>query len=367
MRRSFWQSRIPATLLCLCLLWHSFPSLVSATELSTSSVNSRRTSLRIGSFNIQVFGESKVNKTFVRDTILSVISRYDIIFIQEIRDDKNKAIYDLLDQLNLGSGRNYKALVSSRLGTGEMKEQYAYFYDSAVVKVEDSYVFPDVKDDFSREPFVARFKGQGRAFTLAGIHIAPLKVREELRALGTVKAHIDSRFGDNNTFFMGDFNADCIYYKPIEGFDFFDEAPRLMIHDEEDTTVSPSSCAYDRVLGFGPIQNYTSEAQPFNFMQMFDYDLANAKLVSDHFPVEFSIEGTGEMDEIVPIPNKPVPVDEDNAAVIVDGPHLQKPVELPSITPDENACGLEPYKTPANYCYGSFDGKKKRVSSDCCL
>jgi deoxyribonuclease-1-like protein len=364
-RRLFWQSRIPATLLCLCLLWHSFPSFVSAAELSETSANARRTSLKVGSFNIQVFGESKVKKTFVRDTILSIISRYDIIFIQEIRDDKNKAIYDLLDQLNLESGRNFKAIVSARLGTGEMKEQYAYFYDSNVVKVEDSYVFPDVNDDFSREPFVARFKGQGRVFTLAGIHIAPLKVREELRALGSVKTHIDQRFGDNNTFIMGDFNADCIYYKPIEGFDFFDESPRLMISNEEDTTVSPSSCAYDRVLGFGPIQSHTTEAQPFNFMQNFAYDLANAKFVSDHFPVEFSIEGTGEMDEIIPIPNKPVLIDEEIPTAEIQ--NIQMPVNIPEEAAADNACGIEPYKTPAGYCYGSFDGKNKRVSSHCCF
>jgi hypothetical protein len=154
-----------------------------------------------------VFGESKVNKSFVKDTILSIISRYDIIFIQEIRDDKNKAIYELLDQLNLGSGKNYRAVVSTRLGTGEMKEQYAYFYDAAVVDVEDSYVYADPHDEFSREPFVARFKGQGRNFTLAGIHVAPLKVREELRALAAVKTDIDQRFGDNNTFIMGDFTT----------------------------------------------------------------------------------------------------------------------------------------------------------------
>jgi hypothetical protein len=140
-----------------------------------------------------------------------------------------------------------------------------------------------------------------------------------------------------------------------------------MISDDEDTTVSPSSCAYDRVLGFGAIQKHTSDAQPFNFMQLFDYDLANAKLVSDHFPVEFSIEGTGEMDEIVAIPSKPIPVVEGETPPATVETPVQKPVVMPSDETKPNACGLEPYKTPAGYCYGSFDGKKKRVSSQCCL
>lgn len=355
MRPSFWQSRIPATLLCLCLFWHSIPSLVFASEPVLSS---RRSALRIGSFNIQVFGESKVNKSFVKDTILSIISRYDIVFIQEIRDDKNKAIYELLQLLNEGSGKDYRALVSARLGKGDMKEQYAYFYDSSVVTATDSYVFDDVRDDFSREPFIARFKGQGRAFTLAGIHIAPTDVRGELRALQLVKADMSKRFGDDSSFIMGDFNADCIYYKEAEGFDFFDESPRLLVSDDEDTTVAPPSCTYDRVLGFGDIQAYASDAHAFNFMDMYGYDLEHAKLVSDHYPIEFTIEGTGELDEIRPIPNKPQPL----------SPALELETESP--VQEEGAvasCGLNPYKTLTGLCYASFEGKKKRVTAACCL
>ena len=372
MRPSFWQSRIPATLLCLLLLWHSIPSLVSASE-SASSISQRRSDLRIGSFNIQVFGESKVNKPFVKDAILSIISRYDIIFIQEIRDDKNKAIYELLDLLNQGSGKNYKALVSTRLGRGDMKEQYAYFYDAAVVTAEDSYVFKDTKDEFSREPFVARFKGQGREFTLAGIHIAPTNVRGELRALPKVKVDITAQYGDDNTFFLGDFNADCMYYKATEGFDFFDETPRLLISDAEDTTVAASSCTYDRVLGFGPIQEFASEAHAFNFAQEYGYDLEHAKLISDHYPIEFTIQGTGNLAEIHSIPNEPQPT---SVTPVEGSPIGQKPVDVKPIeivTPvvekpvsSDASCGLEAYTTPAGRCYGSFDGKKVRVNAECC-
>ncbi|MBC7531156.1 MAG: endonuclease/exonuclease/phosphatase family protein [Oligoflexus sp.] len=351
------------------------PSLVSASDSSSSSSSSqRRTDLRIGSFNIQVFGESKVNKSFVKDTILSIISRYDIIFIQEIRDDKNKAIYELLDLLNQGSGKNYKALVSTRLGRGDMKEQYAYFYDAAVVTAKDSYVFKDTKDEFSREPFVARFKGQGREFTLAGIHIAPTNVRGELRALPKVKVDITAQYGDDNTFFLGDFNADCIYYKAIEGFDFFDEIPRLLISDAEDTTVAASSCTYDRVLGFGPIQEFASEAHAFNFAQEYDYDLEHAKLISDHYPIEFTIQGTGSLAEIRPIPNKPQPIAVDplEGSPIEQKPVQKKPIEIETPVLEkpasaEASCGLEAYTTPAGRCYGSFDSKKLRVSAECCL
>ena len=370
MRPWFRQSRILATLLSICLLWHVAPAELSASDFSTSGFGDRRTALRIGSFNIQVFGESKVNKSFVKDTILSVISRYDIIFIQEIRDDKNKAIYELLAQLNAGSGKTYRALVSRRLGKGEMKEQYAYFYDPTVVTATESYVFHDLMDDFSREPFVARFEGQGRAFTLAGIHIAPTNVRKELMALGAVKREINERFDDNNIFLMGDFNADCSYYKPAEGFDFFDEAPRLLVSDDEDTTVSPPSCAYDRVLGFGAVQDFTSDAYAFNFMTEFGYDIASAKLVSDHFPIEFMIEGTAVIDDIIPIPSKPRPSPIPLPLPVCDDSQSNlTALECTAMeaNPTGTSCGAYPYLTPAGYCYASFETKKKRVSRTCCL
>ncbi len=369
MRPWYGQSRLRATLLIVCLFWHILPLQGFAADFSKASLTTpigRRSSLRIGSFNIQVFGESKVNKSFVKDTILSLISRYDIIFIQEIRDDKNKAIYELLKLLNEGSGKSYQALVSTRLGKGEMKEQYAYFYDPAVITAIDSYVYDDVHDDFSREPFVARFKGQGRIFTLAGIHVAPTNVKKELVALGDVKIGIKQRYSDDNTFFMGDFNADCQYYKETEGFDYFDEAPRLLMSNDEDTTVAPSSCTYDRVLGFGDIQKFASDAHAFNFMNLFNIDLNNAKLVSDHFPIEFTIDGTGDMDEITPIPSKLLPLEGSEEPGSVTGTDQ---AGEPIAPPDSKAssCGLEPYKTPAGFCYGSFDGKKKRVTGVCCL
>jgi deoxyribonuclease-1-like protein len=369
MRPSFWNRSVRVLVLLASIVALSVPRPSFA-----ASGGGGRTRLEVGSFNIQVFGESKFSKPFIRQAILSIISRYDIIFIQEIRDDKNKAIFELLKELNADTGRNYHALVSTRMGRGEMKEQYAYFFDSKIVKPLDSYVFNDVQDQFSREPYIARFAALGRTFTLAGIHVAPTDVRAELRALKEVHRDVKKRFHDDNLLIMGDFNADCLYYKPAEGFDFFDEKVTLLVGDDEDTTVSPSSCAYDRVLGFGSFLEHVSEAKAFNFQEVFQYDLESSKLISDHYPIEFTIESSG--DQVSENENStgeeapaPTPSETQSAAASTDlePSSLPEPTHESQMSSDGAVCGLSPYTTPAGYCYAIFEtNKKRRVPRSCC-
>ena len=354
MRPSFWRAPVSLLVILACCISMSIPK--SAWALGPLD---EKTNLEIGAFNIQVFGDSKVNKPTIRSTILSIISRYDIIFIQEIRDDQNLAIYHLLKELNALTGRNYQALVSRRLGRGEMKEQYAYFFDADIIQAVDFYVYNDVKNIFAREPFIGRFRGLGREFTLAGIHVAPTDVRGELRGLGDVHRDIAARYLDNSMFILGDFNADCVYYKPAEGFNFFDEIPKVLIGDDVDTTVSPASCAYDRILGFGDILEHASNGTAYNFMVEMGFNLAAAKLVSDHFPIEFTI--AGQSGALLPPSTSPTPMPMPTTAPL---PELEGPQVIG--LDEQPACGLVPYSTPGGYCYGSFSAGKKRVNAACC-
>lgn len=53
---------------------------------TTPPDNFSNETLRIGAFNIQVFGISKASKPAVMDVLADIIRTYDIIAIQEIRD-----------------------------------------------------------------------------------------------------------------------------------------------------------------------------------------------------------------------------------------------------------------------------------------
>ncbi len=68
----------------------------------------------MASFNIQVFGQSKMKKAAAVSTLLRILDRYDLVFIMEIRDSEDTAIYDLLQRLNQQSSKNYQIIVSER-------------------------------------------------------------------------------------------------------------------------------------------------------------------------------------------------------------------------------------------------------------
>ena len=108
--------------------------------------------LKIASFNVQVFGKSKISKIEVKETLIKIISRYDIIFIQEIRDNSEIAIKKLIDELNKSSNEKYNYIISERLGNSNSKEQYAFIYKNAKIKIVDAIQYAEY-NDFERPPF----------------------------------------------------------------------------------------------------------------------------------------------------------------------------------------------------------------------
>ncbi len=85
--------------------------------------------IKIASFNIQVFGQSKSSKQEVMDILVQIIRNFDIVAIQEIRDAAGTAIITLKNQVNV-DGSSYDVVVGPRVGRTSSKEQYAFTYDT---------------------------------------------------------------------------------------------------------------------------------------------------------------------------------------------------------------------------------------------
>jgi deoxyribonuclease-1/deoxyribonuclease-1-like protein len=306
----------------------------------------------MASFNIQIFGQSKMKKPAAVSTLLRILDRYDLVFIMEIRDSDDTAIYDLLQRLNHQSSKNYQIIVSERLGRTASKEQYAYLYNPDKVMPDQAYVFQDGRDQFEREPYVAHFRFGADGFTMIGIHTSPSDVAAELKALPPVYSEAKRKFGHRNIFIVGDLNADCSYYNPErEGFAFFADAVTSLVPEGTDTTVSNSSCAYDRVLAFGELPRSSSMAKPFNFQTAYKMSQAEAQTVSDHYPVEWTLSSFRNS---VPEPEPEFP-----------GETPAEPLPPPA-TGSDAKCGLNPARTPRGYCYAEFEAGRKRVANACC-
>lgn len=246
--------------------------------------------IAIANFNIQVFGVSKAGKPAVMETLGHVITRFDIVAIQEIRDKSGTAIKALEKKVD-GHGHDYEVVVGPRLGRTSSKEQYAYMYRTDALDFITSYTYDDSAEDlFHREPFIAHFKAKGGdfSFVLITIHTDPDEATSEINALPAVMADARTHFPDESHFLiLGDLNADCSYY------DEEDSASELrsidyqwLITNAMDTNLARSQCTYDRIIMTSETAPYaTGHANVFRFDTEYGLSAKQAKAVSDHYPV----------------------------------------------------------------------------------
>lgn len=229
----------------------------------------------IGTFNIQVFGQKKANNKFLMPVIDDIIDDYDIIAIQEVRDSTGTVIG------KLNEIPDYDLRASPRLGRSSSKEQYIFLFSDRIVPGQ-SLTYPDLNDDFEREPYAMNFVVNGQDMLIIQVHIKPDDAEQEIRHLSDVVDWSEEEFGDINTYILGDLNADCRYF---DSFDVLEEY-QVLVGEDFDTTTGISDCAYDRILAteIDPkvisigVDNLSDEVGS-------DKELLNA--VSDHYPVYF--------------------------------------------------------------------------------
>uniref|UniRef100_A0A4W4FTS5 Deoxyribonuclease n=2 Tax=Electrophorus electricus TaxID=8005 RepID=A0A4W4FTS5_ELEEL len=259
-------------------------------------------SLKICSFNIQSFGESKVSKPVVLNIILESITRCDLMLVMEIKDAKGTAFPQLMTHLNnryRGRRPEYGHVISQRLGRKSYKEQYAFIYRQKLVSLKSVYQYPDIQsedtDAFAREPFVVWFSSpttEIKDFVIIPIHTTPDAAVKEIDELYDVYQDVAQKWQSKNFIIMGDFNAACGYVpkKDWPNIRLRSTASFFWITgDDLDTSVKESTkCAYDRVVLHGEkiIQAIRPESvEVYNFKQAFGLTEQQALTVSDHFPL----------------------------------------------------------------------------------
>lgn len=244
--------------------------------------------IKIASFNIQIFGESKINKPKVMKTLAKVVRNFDIVAIQEVRSTQDNVIPTLLRYVNTGNTR-YDYVISRRLGRTGSKEQYAFVYNTKTIQLipNSAYVVDDPGDVFEREPFIAYFRSRNFDFKLVNNHIKPEDVSVELRQLAAVINSIYNSSSEKDIIVLGDMNADGSYFNENNLVVIFPLWIQL-IGNNEDTTVAVSSNTYDRMMTRKTTADieYTGRAGVFRWDNEYGVTDTNfVKSVSDHYPV----------------------------------------------------------------------------------
>ena len=76
-------------------------------DVVKDEADTSKNTIKIASFNIQVFGVSKASKPEVMGILASIISQFDVVAIQEIRDKSGRAVKSLevlIDNLGVNYG-----------------------------------------------------------------------------------------------------------------------------------------------------------------------------------------------------------------------------------------------------------------------
>ncbi|NXU94345.1 DNSL2 protein, partial [Xiphorhynchus elegans] len=254
--------------------------------------------LRVGAFNIQAFGDTKMSNKEVAGIITNVSAASATWGWLQIHVTWGSHITILPLHLHSASKSPYDYEISGPLGRENYKEMYLFIYRTDVVSVVDTYQYKDRQDVFSREPFILRVSAphtKVEEFVLVPLHSAPHDAVAEIDALYDVYLDIVNKWGTDNIMFLGDFNADCAYVQSsdwssirLRTSDIF----KWLIPDSTDTTVGKSDCAYDRIVVCGAKLKRSivaNSAAIYNFQRAFQLDQEEALAVSDHYPVEVKL------------------------------------------------------------------------------
>jgi len=242
----------------------------------------------IGSFNIQVFGESKLAKQPVVDVLARVVRGFDVVAIQEVRAKSDNVIPQFVAAIN-ADGSRYQYVVGPRLGRTSSKEQYAFIYDSTRIEIDPGSVgtMPDPADRLHRPPLHARFRVRanppesGFSFWLVDTHTDPDEVKTEVDALADVFVAMRSlRPDEDDVILLGDLNAAPVQFGKIRGI------PGIGWAVSNATTNTRRTKTYDNLI-FVPAATaeYTGRWGVLDLQDTFGLSLEKALEVSDHNPV----------------------------------------------------------------------------------
>ncbi len=247
----------------------------------------------VGTFNIQVFGESKMRDRNAMDVIVKVAKYFDVLAIQEVRTKDPTFANRFLQMLN-ADGSRYNYRIGKRQGRTNSKEQYLFIWNANTIDlIQENWFVPDPRDQFHREPMVATFRCRGPSpqnafsFSLVNLHTDPHEAKEEMDAMADAFAFIQNtqsrqNYPEDDILLLGDLNLAPRQYGRIGRIPNLVAAIPDRIKTNTAGTRNYDNIIFDRYR----TAEFTGKAGVFNLKgSPFFLNDIQAKKVSDHFPV----------------------------------------------------------------------------------
>jgi len=257
---------------------------------SVVQASSRRPgdTILIATFNIQVFGKSKVSKPRILDILAQTVRQFDVVAIQEVRAQEDDILPRFVAAIN-ADGSRYDYLIGPRLGRTVSTEQYAFVYNTATIACDaaSAGTVPDPQDLLHREPLVAHFRAYAQppaqqfSFYLVDTHTDPDEVAGEVNALADVYQFVRTADpSEDDVILLGDLNANESQLGRLG------QIPGITWVVRGVTTNTRRTKAYDNMLfEAAATSEYTGNWGVFDLVSVYGISQEEALQVSDHFPV----------------------------------------------------------------------------------
>lgn len=180
-----------------------------------------RGNLILGTWNIREFGNSKYNGRMIESLyyIAEIISRFDLIAIQEVRTDMSE-FNQMLNILGDNYGVHVSIVTQGKQGNSE---RLAFIYDKRTVtfkNIAGQVVLPKspkFPEQFARAPYIIRFQAGWIKFDIATAHIfygndvkSGIKYKKRVDEIKNLVNYFSKSYikEADNMFILGDFNVE---------------------------------------------------------------------------------------------------------------------------------------------------------------
>jgi len=274
------------------------PSALVSTNKDVSRSRSAKTipTVRIGSFNMQAFGESKLKKTSVLETVATMIRQFDVIALQQIQSRQQNILPELIDKVNQ-SDRRFDYCIGPRVGPEASQQQFAFVFDTDRIETDRQmlYTVDDPQQLMAYEPLVGWFRSRSvpveHAFTfsLVNLFVDRLNSEREWKLLPDLIRSVrqDGR-SEDDILLLGDFGCSDRELSSLKN------SGMLFALEGTPTTVTGEAMLDNIVFPARSTDEFTGKSGVIDFLRNGNLSIDQAFQISTHMPVWgefFAIEG----------------------------------------------------------------------------
>ncbi|MFN7737001.1 MAG: endonuclease/exonuclease/phosphatase family protein [Pirellula sp.] len=258
--------------------------VISNGGIPTKSINP---TVRIASFNLQSFGESKANKIAVMEIVARLVRNFDVVAVQDISARQRDILPRLIDRINQ-SDRRYDYCIGPRVGPPHQSMHFAFIFDTERIETDryQLYTVDDPSDRLDYEPLVGWFRSrqanESEAFTfsLVNVLVSPSGGSREIQLLpDLIKSIRQDGRGEDDIIIAGDFGCGDSQMASLRNMGM------LFALEGVATTISGDEMLDNIIFPSRATDEFTGRSGTVDFLRQYNLTPDQASQVSNHMPV----------------------------------------------------------------------------------